>query len=285
MVPARRPAYYPIVTAPNVSVVHPPTRSDVGALLRHWRAARRLSQLDLALQAEVSSRHLSFVETGKAKPSREMVTRLAEALEVPLRDRNELLVAAGYAPLYRQTALTEVDLAQARQAMELILKQQEPYPAVVVDRHWNLLQANGGASRLMGLVLGGALPDHNLLRLVFRPDALRPHIVNWEEVAGDMIRRVHQESAGLHSPEIRELIDCVLAFPGVPRSWHGDQLAAPAAPLLTVVFRAAGRELRFFSTITTFGTPRDITLEELRIECSYPADEATALACRELAQS
>jgi transcriptional regulator with XRE-family HTH domain len=264
------------------SASHEPVQ--VGDLLRHWRSARRLSQLDLALQAEVSSRHLSYVETGKARPSREMVARLAEALEVPLRERNALLLAAGYAPQYRETGLGTAELELARRAVEFMLKQQEPYPAVVVDRHWNLLQPNEGAARLLGFLLGGPPPDTNLLRLVFRRDGLRGLIANWDEVAGDMIRRLHQESFGPHgTPAARDLIAEVLAYPGVPAHWHSQELTAPTTPLLTLVFRKDDRELRFFSTITTFGTPRDITLEELRIECSYPADEVTANACRELA--
>ena len=255
----------------------------VGTLLKHWRSARRLSQLDLALQAEISSRHLSYVETGKARPSREMLARLADALEVPLRERNTLLLAAGFAPLYRETALGAPDLTLARRAVEFILKQQEPYPAVVVDRHWNLLQPNHGAGRLLGFLLGGAPHETNLLRLVFRPDGLRRVIVNWEEVAGDMLRRVHHESAGMAQGDTaRAVIAEVLSYPGVPPQWRTHELLAPASPLLTVVFRKGEQELRFFSTITTFGTPRDITLEELRIECSYPADEATAQACRDL---
>jgi transcriptional regulator with XRE-family HTH domain len=257
---------------------------EVGVLLRHWRSARRLSQLDLALQADVSSRHLSYVETGKAKPSREMVARLAEALDVPLRERNALLLAAGYAPLYRQTQLGAGDLTLARRAVEFILKQQEPYPAIVVDRYWNLLQANGSAGQLFGFLLDGPPAEANVLRMVFRPDGLRPVIANWEEVAGDMIRRLHQESVGPdEANDGRALIAEVLSYPGVPARWHTEELTAPTTPLLTIVFRKNGRELRFFSTITTFGTPKDITLEQLRIECSYPADEATERRCREMA--
>jgi transcriptional regulator with XRE-family HTH domain len=261
-------------------------RAQVGVLLRHWRSARRLSQLDLALQADVSSRHLSYVETGKAKPSREMVARLAEALDVPLRERNALLLAAGYAPLYRETGLGAADLTLARRAMDFILKQQEPYPAIVVDRLWNLLQANEGAGRLFGYLLGGPPTEANVLRMVFRQDGLRGVIANWEEVAGDMIRRLHQESVGPdEGNDGRALIAEVLSYPDVPARWHTEELTAPTTPLLTVVFRKNGHELRFFSTITTFGTPKDITLEQLRIECSYPADEATERMCRELAGS
>lgn len=240
-----------------------------------------MSQLDLALEAEISTRHVSFIETGRAQPSREMVTRLAEALEVPLRERNGLLIAAGYAPRYRETDLSTPDMALARRAVEFILSQQEPYPAIVLDRHWELLMANRGAARLLGTVLGGPPAESNLLRLVFRPDGLRPFIANWEEVAGDMIRRVHHEVDWAPTDDVlRGLLAEVLSYPGIPAHWHTRSVDESARPLLAVVFRKDDLELRFVSTMTTFGTPQDITLEELRIECSFPADEATEKACR-----
>ncbi len=262
----------------NVAVSH------VGTLLRHWRSARRLSQLDLALEAEISTRHVSFIETGRAQPSRDMVTRLAEALDIPLRERNGLLIAAGYAPRYRETDLSTPDMDLARQAVEFILSQQEPYPAIVLDRHWELAMANRGAVRLLGTLLGGPPRESNLLRLVFGPDGLRPFLANWEEVAGDLIRRVHQEVAWAPTDDVlRGLLAEILSYPGIPAHWHTCGMEQAASPLLAVVFRKDDRELRFVSTMTTFGTPQDITLEELRIECSFPADAATAQACRDLA--
>jgi len=245
-----------------------------------------VSQLDLAVKAEVSSRHLSFVETGRAQPSRDMVSRLAEALEIPLRERNALFIAAGYAPLYRETGLASPAMGQVRRAIDCILHQQEPYPAFVVSRHWDLLLTNRSSARVFGFLRGGARVHSNVMRSVFAPDGIRPLISNWVEVAGDLIRHLHNEVAAAPSdPIARDLLSEVLAYPGVPPRWRTRELGAPTPPLLTAVYRKDDLTLRFFSTITTFGTPQDVTLEELRIECSFPADEATARTCRELAGS
>lgn len=260
----------------------PATR--VGALLREWRAARRLSQLDLALEAGVSARHLSCVETGKAQPSREMVARLADTLGMPLRERNALLFAAGYAPEYTETRLDAPELAQVRHAIDLILEHQEPYPAFVLNRRWDILRTNGAAMRVAGFLRGGARHD-NMLRQFFDPDDLRAVVVNWEEVAANLVRHLQDEIAAAPSDAgARALLDEVLRFPGVPPRWRTREVGAFPPHLLTVVFRTDDRELRFFSTITSFGTPRDVTLDELRIECTFPADDATAELCRALAR-
>lgn len=263
----------------------PSPAAPVGALLREWRAARRLSQLDLALEAGVSARHLSWVETGKAQPSRDVIERLAEALGMPLRERNALLLAAGYAPQYPETALATPELAQVRRAIDFILDQQEPYPAFLLNRHWDVLQANQAAVRVNGFVLGGRPSAHrNMLRQFFDPADLRAAVANWEEVAGDLIHHLHGAvAAGPTDAVARALLDEVLAYPGVPARWRARQLGAAPSPLLTTVFHRDGEELRFFSTITTFGTPRDVTLDELHIECCFPVDEATAELCRMLA--
>ena len=260
--------------------------APVGALLREWRAARRLSQLDLALDVGVSTRHLSCVETGKAQPSRDMVSRLADVLEMPLRERNALLVAAGYAPKYRETALATPALAQVRRAIECILAQQEPYPAFVLDRHWNVLMANRAAERVNGFVMRGRASAHrNMLRQIFDPDDLRPAVANWEEVALDLLRHLHNEVAAAPTDATaRMLLDEVLAYPGVPARWRMRELDAAPSPLLTTVLRRDDDRLRFFSTIATFGTPRDVTLDEMRIECCFPDDEATVELCRRLAR-
>ena len=172
-----------------------PPDAEVGALLRHWRTARRLSQLDLALDADVSSRHLSYVETGRAQPSREMVLRLADALEIPLRERNALLVAAGYAPRYFETGLAAPEMAQMRSAIELILRHQEPYPAFVLDRHWEIRMSNQAAARCTRFLLGAEPTESNMIRLVLHPSGLRPVMANWEETAGDLIRHLHNQIA------------------------------------------------------------------------------------------
>ena len=252
-----------------------------GPLLRHWRTARRLSQLELALSAEVSARHLSYVETGRSQPSREMVLRLAEALAVPLRERNPLLVAAGFAPGYYETDLAAPEMEPMRRAIELTLRHAEPYPAFVLDRRWNIRMANQAAPRCTRFLLGAEPTEFNMIRLLLSPRGLRPVLANWEETAADLLRHLHAQVATSPSDEpSRQLLAEVLAYPGIPPQWHALPIGAPAPPLLTTHFRKGDVELRFFSTLTTFGTPRDVTLDELHIECSFPADEATAAECR-----
>ena len=273
------------VTTATKRITAPATgTSRLGELLRRWRSTRRMSQLDLALEAEISSRHLSYVESGKAQPSRDMMTRLADALAIPLRERNALLIAAGYAPVYRETGLTTPEMASARRAVEFILKQQEPYPAIVMDRHWNLLLVNSGATRLLHFLLGGPTLERNVVRQVFSHDILRPYIVNWEEVAADMVRRLHQEIDWVPTDEVLPtLLTEVLSYPGVPEQWRTREFEKSASPLLTFVVRKGDAELCFFSTWTTFGSPHDVTLEELRIESSFPADELTAKTWTDIA--
>lgn len=259
--------------------------AHVGMLLREWRATRRLSQLDLALAADVSARHLSCVETGKAQPSRDMVVRLADTLNMPLRERNALLVAAGYAPKYPETSLHTPALTQIRRAIELMLDQQEPYPAFVLNQHWDILMANRAAARVAGFVLRGASSPHsNMIRQIFDPKDLRSAIINWEDVAGDLIRHLHDAVAARPTDTVaRALLNEVLAYPGVPMQWRLREPGVAPSPLLTTVFRVDDQQLSFFSTITTFGTPRDVTLEEMHIESCFPMDESTADFCRRLA--
>lgn len=259
----------------------------LGPLLREWRATRRLSQLDLALAADTSTRHLSCVETGKSQPSRELVARLADALDMPLRERNALLLAAGFAPIYPETALATPALAQVRRAIDFILQQQEPYPAFLLDRHWNVLQANAAAVRVNRLVLGGRDSAHrNMLRQLLDPADLRTAIVNWQEIAGHLVHHLHDVIATAPSDHAaRALLEEVLAYPGVPSRWRVRDLDSAPSPLLSTIFRVGDDELRFFSTLTRFGTPRDVTLDELHIECCFPTDDATAAWCRRLAEA
>ena len=263
----------------------PPPTPDlhVGALLREWRQARRLSQFSLALEAEVSARHLSYVETGKSQPSRDMVWRLADALDVPLRERNALLVAAGYAPEYRESSLATPEMAPMRKAIDFILQQQEPFPALVTNRTWDVLMTNHAAVQLFA-VFRGAPPRHgNVLDQVFDPEDMRPVLGNWEEVASYLIRHLHEALAASPGDEkLRVLRDRVLRYPDIPDRWRTREPGALPLPLLTTVFRKDELELAFFSTLTTFGTPRDVTLDELHIECMFPIDEATAGRCRKL---
>src|SRR6266404_794771 len=252
----------------------------VGRLLREWRARRGMSQLDLAVEAGVSSRHLSFVETGRATPSREMVVLLARALDVPFRDRNDLLAAAGYAAIYRATSLDAPALAQARRALDFILRQQEPYPALVLDRHWNVLKVNEGSARVQALFLDAAavatLGPPNAMRLMFHPKAFRPWIVNWEPTAASLIQWLHRDVAtGFADAETRALLEELLSYPDTPRQWRALDLDASPAPFLPIEFRKGDLVLRYFTTLTTLGTPHDITLQELRVESFFPADELT----------
>lgn len=252
--------------------------SSVGRLLQQWRRMRGKSQLTLSLDAGVSTRHLSFIESGRANPSRDMVILLAEALDVPFRERNDLLTAAGYAQVYPRSGLSEPELSSVRKAVDLILAQHHPFPAVVMDRHWNLVNANDPAKRLFSRLLEGReLPEPpNVIRLMFHPEGVRRHVANWEAVAGELLARVHREAVGgFIDARTTELLDEALALSGMPKRMLLASAAVPTGPLLTVRFRHDDLALDFFSTITTLGTPRDVTLQEIRIESFFPADEAT----------
>ena len=260
--------------------------NSIGVLLRQWRERRRMSQLALAVEAEVSSRHLSFVETGRSHPSRDMVLLLAEVLDVPPRARNDLLAAAGYAPLYRESDIDSPEMAQFRRALDFLLQQQEPYPAIVLDRYWNILLANRGTDRFMNLWMEpeavNALGAPNGLRLICNPQALRPYIVNWEATAAALIQWLHRDLLRSADPGQRLLLDELLSYPDVPRNWRTLDLDAPTAPFLTIEMQKGETRLRFFTTLTTLGTPYDITLHELRIESFFPADESTEATLQRL---
>jgi hypothetical protein len=212
-----------------------------------------------------------------------MVLHLADALEVPLRERNPLLVAAGFAPGYFETDLDAPEMAHMRRAIELTLKHHEPYPAFVLDRRWDIRMANQAAARCTRFLLGADPTESNMIRLLLSPNGLRPVLVNWEETAADLLRHLHNQIVASPSDErSQNLLTEVLGYPGILPQWRTREIGAAATPLLTTIFRKGDIELRFFATITTFGTPRDVTLEELHIESSFPADEATADTCREL---
>jgi transcriptional regulator with XRE-family HTH domain len=265
----------------NVAEATPP----IGALLREWRAARRMSQLDLSLETGISTRHLSCVETGRASASRETVSRLADALGMPLRERNALLRAAGYAATHPERALTAPALERVRQAVDLIIAHQEPYPAFVISRHWEVLATNQAAARLGNLMMGGRQSKHtNLLHQLFDPGDIRGIIVNWPEIAGRFIRHVHDDlAANPTDRRTRELLDEIFRYPDVPQRWRSRDLDEDPSPIITFTFRTPRGELRFFETITTFAAPHDVTLDEVRIDCTFPADDHTAQVCRELA--
>jgi transcriptional regulator with XRE-family HTH domain len=262
--------------------------TSFGSRLRWWRARRGLSQLDLAGMAGTSQRHVSFLESGRSQPSREMVLRLAAALDVPLRQQNALLLAAGFAPAWRESDLTAPELAAVNRALDHMLAQQEPFPAVVVDRRWNLLRANAGAGRLMAFLTGpspvpAATGPVNLAEWLISPDGLRPLLVNWPEVAIYFLRGVQADAGADGSEGTSELLQRLLAYPGVPALSHVPALEEPPSPVLAMHFRKGQTSLRLFTTIATLGTPQDVTVQELRIECFFPADEATSQAFKDWA--
>lgn len=256
-----------------------------GTLLRQWRAMKRMNQLDLALACDMSPRHVGFIETGKAQPSRSAVLRIAESLGLSLRDRNALLLAGGFAPIYQENSLATPILDPMRKAIDLILAHHEPYPAFVVNRHFDVLHANGGAARMNDFLMGGVRSAHtNLLRQIFDPQDFRQVVVNWTEVAAKFIHQLHTDMAlSPWDQAARSLLEEVLRYPGVPHEWAHRTFDDDPPPIFKLVFRSPRGELQFFETITTFATPRDITLDEIRIECAFPADVQTAAVCAELA--
>lgn len=258
-----------------------------GAKLQWWRERRGLSQLALAGRAGVSQRHLSFLELGRASPSREMVDLLATALDIPLRQHNGLLLAAGFAPKWRQRDLGAPDMAEVTRALDYMLAQQEPFPAVVVDRHWNLLKANPGAVRFVEFLAGPIKPGTamNLADALVGPDVLRPHLVNWTEVVRHFIRSIEADAATDGLPETAALLDRLLGYKGVKSALGASHTKVETGPVLAMHFRKHDTSLRLFTTIATLGTPQDITLQELRIECFFPMDEATEGALRSWAKA
>jgi transcriptional regulator with XRE-family HTH domain len=250
--------------------------AGVGPLLRDWRKRRRLSQLDLALEAGVSARHLSFVETGRSRPSADMVLQLADRLEVPLRNRNQLLLAAGHAPVFEQHDLEDPEMAPVRQAIDLILDGHDPYPAVVIDRAWEML----GANRAVALLIAGVAPELmeppvNVLRLSLHPEGVAPRIANLGEWRGHLLDRLQRQIALTGDPALAALMDEVSAYPGPERTGAAEpEIAVPLR------LRTELGELSFISTVSTFGTAVEVTASELSIESFFPADEHTADAVR-----
>jgi transcriptional regulator with XRE-family HTH domain len=254
--------------------------SGVGALLRHWRDMRGRSQFDLSLDTGVSQRHISFVESGRSAPGRQTLLDFARALDVPLRDRNALLLAAGYAPLYSEGAWNGLEMQSVTRALERILRQHEPFPAVVMDRYWNVLMANESAPRFFSRFIDMAARKgpRNMLHLMFDPEGMRPFVANWEDLARGLFERVYRESVGRVIDEgTRELLDALLAYPDVKTEWRNPKapIARPAMPVIPMNFVRDGQALNYFSMVTTVGTPQTIAAQELRIECMFPADEAT----------
>src|SRR5262245_48912354 len=250
-------------------------RPPVGDLLRDWRRRRRLSQLELALQAGVSSRHISFVETGRARPSPEMVLQLAAELEVPLRDRNHLLLAAGYAPAFARRELDASDMGPVRDAIDALLLGHEPYPALVIDGHWGLVAANRPLAVLIAEVSAGLVqPPVNVLRLSLHPEGLAPRILNLQQWRGHLLERLNREALASGDPALEVLYDELAAYPAGDDDVDVDTSITDIAVPLRL--RHGEGELSFLSTKTTFGTAVDVTVAELSIESFFPADRETA---------
>ncbi|MGH9211567.1 MAG: helix-turn-helix domain-containing protein [Acidimicrobiales bacterium] len=267
-----------------MTTVVSPTRG-VGELLRVWRVRRRRSQMDLALGAEVSARHLSFVETGRSRPSRELLLHLAEHLDVPLRERNTLLLAAGYAPLYPERTLDDDAMAPVREALDKVLAGHRPFPAVVVDRHWNLVSANDAALGLLGAGVSPELlaPPANALRATLHPEGLAPRIANLAEYSAHLLHRLHQQAVMTQDDDLTALHEELRGYPGVEET--SPAVFRPEALVFTTLrLRPAPGmdhpELAFFSTLATFGTALDVTVAEMAIESFFPADPTTEQALR-----
>ncbi|SRR6266508_1063600 len=270
-------------SATSTAVRPPVIPNSVGAMLRDWREDRRRSQMDLAIDVGVSTRHLSFVETGKSKPSPELVLAIAEHLDVPLRERNAMLLAAGYAPRYQQTPLDDEALASVRSALSELIRAHDPYPALVVDRHWNMVMANTGAMALVATVATHLLePPLNVYRATLHPEGMAPHIANLDEWAHYLLGTLDRQVAVTRDPALRALLDEVSGYPNIAelrQAWRTrSNVPTVVVPLKLRVPDGDGGTLiqSWFSTNTSIGTPADITLDELHVELFHPADEATA---------
>ena len=265
-----------------VTIAENPVRTRVGPLLRDWRRRRRMSQMELALEAGISTRHLSFVETGRSRPSAEMVLHLADRLEVPLRERNELLLAAGFAPQYAARDFDDPALREVRDAVSRVLAAHEPYPAIAVDRYWNLVASNEALGPFLeGVAPELLVPPVNTIRLALHPDGVAPRIVNLGEYRADLLERLDRAARLTGDPLLAELHAEMLGYPGgrdgVPGRRDGSPDAAVTVGLRLAPAPGSDRpELSFFSTITTFGTAVDVTVSELAVEAFFPADPATA---------
>ncbi|WP_241290438.1 helix-turn-helix transcriptional regulator [Burkholderia stabilis] len=260
---------------------------ELGRLLRYWRDVRGASQLDLSLDAGISQRQISFIESGRSVPGRDTLLTLAQTLDVPLRERNALLLAAGYAPVYSEAPWDAQEMQGVIRALERVVRQHDPFPAIVMDRHWNVLMTNDAAPRFFGCFIDMAAREgpRNLLRLMFDTHGMRPFVADWDTVSRSLLQRVHRESVGrLLDDDTRHLLDDLLAFPDTPRDWNTPPApaAAPAMPVIPIGFVHEGAVLRYFSLVTTVGTPQSAAAQELRMECMFPADDATEARHRRL---
>jgi len=268
----------------------PEDRPPFARLLRHWRRQRGHSQLALALAAGISTRHLSFLESGRSAPSREMVARLAAALEIPLRERNPLLAAAGFAPGYRESDLAAPELAMLRRVLDFLLEQHAPFPAVLLDRHWNLLGMNTATPRVLGRFASAGGPwlqqPINLLRLTLHPEALQPFVVNFDEVATELLTGLHRKASCDGADATRDALLAELrALPGIPEAGVLPDLSLAPRPVMPLHLKRDDLELRLFIVVTQIASPQDVGVEGLRIESLMPADPESEAIIRRLAQT
>jgi transcriptional regulator with XRE-family HTH domain len=253
---------------------------ELGELLRYWREVRGVSQLDLSLDAGISQRQISFIESGRSTPGRQTLLNIAQSLQVPLRERNVLLLSAGYAPMYSEAGWSAQEMSLVTDAARRVLQQHEPFPAIVMDRYWNVQMTNRAAPDFFNCFVDlSAHPEpRNILHLLFDPQGMRPHMAHWENVARSLIQRVYRESVGqVVDLRTQQLLDSLLAYPGVRPEWRSQGIAGSAStlPLVPLGFVHEGAVLNYFSMITTVGTPLTVAAQELRIECLFPADDET----------
>ena len=251
--------------------------NELGTLLKQWRGARGRSQLDISVDTGISQRQISFIESGRSVPSRATLMGIAQALDIPLRERNVLLLAAGYAPMYSDAAWNSQDMKSIGRALERMLAQHEPYPAVVMDRYWDVLMTNDAAPRFFNcfIDMSARTSPRNMLHLMFDPTGMRPFIANWEALAKTLIQRVYREAVGhIVDQKTKALVADLLAYPDVQSDWRTPEMPS-ALPMIPISFVKDGAMMNYFSLVTTVGTPQAIAAQELRIECMYPADDET----------
>ena len=256
---------------PSTLITQQP-KHELGSFLRYWRQQRGKSQLDLSLDAGVSQRHISFVESGRSVPSRELLLSLAKTLDVPLRERNVLLLASGYAPVYHESSWDAPEMAVVTKVIDLMLRAHEPYPAIVLDRYWNIIRTNDASPRFFGsfVDLSKRRKPRNLLHLMFDPDGMKPFVEDWEEVASGLLQRVYREAAGhVTDKKTFELVEELKKYPGVKELSVARKSQAPVLP---ITFVRGSERISYFSMISTVGLPEDITAQEFRIECMFPAE-------------
>ena len=264
----------------NKNAAYAGSKNELGPLMRYWRGKRGKSQLEVSFDTGISQRHISFIESGRSNPSRQAVIDISQALDVPLRERNMLLQAAGYAAVYSDSPLDASEMQSLRKALERMLLQHAPFPAIVMDRYWNVLMRNDSALRFFNgfIDMSARTGPGNMLHLIFDPEGMRPFVVNWEQTARSLIQRVYHESIGrVVDEKTEELLQSLHAYPDVEEDWKtsGQIAMTPNAPVIPLSFIKGGTVMNYFSMVTTVGTPQTISAQELRIECMFPADEDT----------